>query len=76
MNYVKYINKNTIEYGNKKVLKLKGKQIFNPCEEKLLKLGYFEVVAQELPDLENEYCQRYIVKNDKIIQNWEIKEDV
>ena len=74
--YAKFINEYEIKYINPKKITLKGKQIFNPCEEKLSKLGYFEVVAQELPDLENEYCQRYIVKNDKIIQNWEVKEDV
>lgn len=76
MNYVKYINKNTIECVNTKHLVLEDKQIFNPTNEILASLGYLEVVFKDYPDQENNYQAFYTIKNNKIIQNWEVKENV
>lgn len=76
MMWAKYIDKNTIECIDTKRLVLEDKQIFNPTNEILASLGYLEVVFKDYPDQENNYQAFYTIKNNKIIQNWEIKEDV
>ncbi len=80
MKYVKIINKNTIKYGNKKYLKLENKQIFNPTEEDLISNGYFPFIESEIPHIvlkENQsWSPLFILKNNKIIQSWEVIENV
>ena len=70
MNYVKYINKNTIEYGNKKVLKLKGKQIFNPRDEDFILNGFLPLIEEECPYSLEDYNVEYKIIDNKIYQKW------
>ena len=80
MNYVKIINEKTIEYANKKRLVLINKQIFNPKETDFISNGFYPLIEVSPPKdelAENQYwCAKYTFKNKKIIQNWEVTEDV
>ena len=80
MNYVKIIDENTIEYANPKRLVLADKQIFYPKETDFISNGFYPLIEVSPPKdelAENQYwCTKYTFKNNKIIQNWEVKEDV
>lgn len=80
MNYVKIIDENTIEYANKKRLMLINKQIFNPTENDFISNGFYPLVEASPPETElkdNQYwLPKYTLKNNKIIQTWEVEEDV
>lgn len=80
MNYVKIIDENKIEYANPKRLVLANKQIFNPKEADFISNGFYPLIEVSPPKdelAENQYwCAKYTFNNNKIIQNWEIKEDV
>ena len=80
MNWAKFINENKIEYANPKRLILEDKQIFNPTETDFISNGFYPLVENQIPEdelTENQYwCAKYTFGNNKIIQNWEVKEDV
>ena len=80
MNRAKFIDENKIEYANPKRLVLADKQIFNPKEADLILNGFYPLIEVSPPKdelAENQYrCAKYTFNNNKIIQNWEVKEDV
>ena len=80
MNRAKFIDENKIEYANPKRLVLAYKQIFNPKEADFISNGFYSLIEVSPPKdelAENQYrCAKYTFKNNKIIQNWEVKEDV
>lgn len=79
MDWAKFIDENKIEYANPKRLVLADKQIFNPKEADFISNGFYSLIEVSPPKdelAENQYwCAKYIFKNNKIIQNWQIKED-
>lgn len=80
MKHAKFIDNYTIEYVNPKRMTLKSKQIFNPKETDFISNGFYPIVEALVPEIElkeNQYwCAKYTLKNNKITQTWEVKEDV
>ena len=76
--FAKYIDKNTIQIGNKyTIIKYNDVQVINPKEEDFIKAGYKKLVIEEEPSYNQatEYLEPvYKELDDKIIQSWEIKE--
>lgn len=77
--FAKYIDENTIKIASRHtIIKYDDVQVINPKDEDFIKAGYKELVIKEEPnyDMEKEYLEpAYTEEENKIIQNWVIKEN-